>query len=115
MSRSSEVRAVDGVAVIFSTVKNYHPPVTLIVCIIRCVYRAELILGRLFTYRIRIPDLKYQFIKVRLRYINVHMDGHGQLSVGSARVSHFVDAETCEFPSLSDSISPWYLNLTFIN
>ena len=24
-----------------------------------------------------------------------------QLQVGSARASHFVDAETCEFPSLS--------------
>ena len=72
------------------------------VCIIRCVYRAELILGRLFTYRIRIPVLQYyQFIKVRLRYINVRMDAHGQLPVGSARASHFVDAETCEFPSLS--------------
>ena len=42
------------------------------VCIIRCVpYFAELILGRHFTYRKRIPVLQYQFIKVRLRYINV--------------------------------------------
>ena len=71
------------------------------VCIIRCVYRAELLLGRQFTYRI--PVLQYQFIKVRLRYINVPrtpMDS-GQLQVGSARASHFWDAETCEFPSLS--------------
>ena len=41
------------------------------VCIIRCAYRAELILGTQFTYRIRIPVLKYQFIKVGLRYLNV--------------------------------------------
>ena len=34
------------------------------------------------------------------------MDAHGQLPVASARVSHFVDAETCEFPSLS--MVPWY-------
>ena len=33
------------------------------VCIIRCVYLAELILGRSFTYRIRIPVLQYKFIK----------------------------------------------------
>ena len=38
------------------------------VCIIRCVYRGELILGRLFTYRIRIPVLQqYQFIKREIK------------------------------------------------
>ena len=75
-----------GVAVKFSpAVKNYPPPVTFTVCIILCVYRAELILGRYFTYRIRIPVtvLQYQFIKVRIKYINVPMDAHGQLPVGS--------------------------------
>ena len=32
-----------------------------------------------------------------------------QLQVGSARASHFVDAETCEFPSLSmtGEYKPW--------
>ena len=49
--------------------------------------------------------LQYQFIKVRIKYINVPMDAHGQLPVDSARASHFVDAETCEFPSLS--MTPW--------
>ena len=80
------------------------------VCFIRCVYRAELILGREFTYRIRIPVLQYQFIKVRLRYINVTRAPWNlreftrfscQLQVSSARASYFLDAETCEFPSLS--------------
>ena len=32
-----------------------------------------------------------------------------QLQVGSARASHFVDAETCEFPSLS--MTQAYLNV----
>ena len=70
------------------------------VCIIRCVYRAELILGRWFTHRIRIPVLQYKFIKVRLRYINVPRATwtamelariHSQLQVSSARASqsHF--------------------------
>ena len=61
------------------------------------------------------------------------MDAHGQrwnlrkfasfscqLQVNAARVSHFLDAETCEFsqvPSLSMSVHGTlrYLNLTFIN
>ena len=68
------------------------------VCIIRCAYR------------IRIPVLKYQFIKVWLRYLNVTRAAwtlmelariHSQLQGSSARPSHFLDAETCEFPSLS--------------
>ena len=36
---------------------------------IRCVYRAELILGRYFTYCLRKLVLKYELIKVR--YLNV--------------------------------------------
>ena len=48
--------------------------------------------------------------KVRLRYINVTRAAwtamelaqiHSQLHGSSARPSHFLDAETCEFPSLS--------------
>ena len=55
------------------------------------------------------PVLKYQFIKVRLRCINVTRAAwtamelariHSQLQGNSARPSHFLDAETCEFPSL---------------
>ena len=79
------------------------------VCIIRCVYRAELILDRWFTHRIR-TVLQYKLIKVRLRYINVPQAPWNlrefprfscQLQVSSARASHCLDAEPCEFPSLS--------------
>ena len=54
---------------------------------------------------IRTPVLKYQFIKVRLRYLNVTRAAwtamklariHSQLQGSSARPSHFLDAETCE-------------------
>ena len=50
------------------------------------------------------------FIKVRLMYLNVTRAAwtamelariHSQLQGSSARPSHFLDAETCEFPSLS--------------
>ena len=56
------------------------------------------------------PCLIYQFIKVRLRYLNVTRAAwtameltriHSQLQGSSARPSQFLDAETCEFPSLS--------------
>ena len=89
------------------------------VCIIRCVYRAELILGREFTLK-SYKDLCriISIHKVRLRYINVPRIPWNlceftrfscQLQVSSARASHFLDVETCEFPSLR------YLNLTFMN
>ena len=67
------------------------------VCIIRCVYRAELILRRYLTYRIRNAVLEYQFIKgtfmshecTRDQYIqrtNAH--GHGYFtSSEDARIS----------------------------
>ena len=56
------------------------------------------------------PCPKISFIKVRLRYLNVTQAAwtamelaiiHSQLQGNSARPSHFLDAETCEFPSLS--------------
>ena len=60
-----------------------------------------------------VTHINNQLIKVRLRYINVPMDAHGQLPVGSARASHFVDAETCEFPSLSMVPSSHFYELIF--
>ena len=47
---------------------------------------------------------------------------HSQLQGNSARASHFFDAETCEFPSLSmlpvsttARVTLRYLTLTFMN
>ena len=84
----------------FVTFRLYYP-----LCVSRRVDT-----WHMFTYRIRTPVLKYQFIKVRLRYLNVTRAAwtamelariHSQLQGSSARPSHFLDAETCEFPSLS--------------
>ena len=47
----------------------------------------------------------------------IHTSSSCQLQVSAARVSHFLDAETCEFsqvPSLSIPLL-MYFNLTFMN
>ena len=63
-------------------------------CSIRCVYRAELILGRKLTDHLRKPVLRYELLKVRLRYLNVPwttMDSDGtcenaQVSAASCKL-----------------------------
>ena len=97
------------------------------VCSIRCAYRAELILGRLFTYCLRKPVIKYQLIKVRLRYLNVPctpMDSDGTFSFSIQKVAHSsginlqVAGETRKFsqvPSLSDSMGVHGTIITVIN
>ena len=58
------------------------------VSITGCAYRAELILGRYFTYCMRMRVLKYQFIKMRFRYIYVPwtlMDTDGSSRAALAR------------------------------
>ena len=61
------------------------------VSITGCAYRAELILGRYFTYSsycMRMRVLKYHFIKMRFRYINVPwtlMDTDGSSRAALAR------------------------------
>ena len=91
------------------------------ICIIRC----DCVSCRINTWQIvypsykgciRIPDpvLQYKFIEVRLRYINIPRAPWNlrelprfscQLQASSARASHFLDAETCEFPSLTLSMA----------
>ena len=53
----------------FVTFRLYYP-----LCVSRSRRRVDtwhIVIVYPFTYRIRIPVLKYQFVKVRLRYLNV--------------------------------------------
>ena len=91
----------------FVTFRLYYP-----LCVSRRVDTWHIVY---LSYNLSTPVLKYQLIKVRLRYLNVTRAAwtamelariHSQLQGSSARPSHFLDAETCEFPSLSMMMLP---------